>query len=356
MFQKYIVCLGLAGILCANEGLQVDVEDTKINFSGFVDAFYSYDLNRPDTSKRQEFFFNHNRHNEFNINLALAKVSVAHEKYRAHLALQAGTYPEDNYGHEPENYQHLHEANVGISLNGDNTLWLDVGIFGSHLGFESAVSMDNYTLTRSLAAESSPYYLAGAKLTYTPSSEWELAMIVSNGWQVIDKADGNSMLSLGTQVIYTPDASTKLNWSTFIGADEPDPQRRMRYFNNLFGEFVLDDSWRVIAGLDVGLLQKNKGSSSYDLWYIPSLLAKYTIDKEYALGMRTEYVHDSDGAVIAGNGQGVKTLGLSGNFDYMPQKNVALRAEARWLKDGNNAYNENESSTLFLTGSLAVKF
>ncbi|MDY0120811.1 MAG: porin [Sulfurimonas sp.] len=345
--------LALGSLLQANS---IEIENAKVNFSGFIDAFYSYDLNRPDTSKRQDFLFNHNRHNEFNINLALAKVSVEHEKYRANLALQAGTYPEDNYGHEPDNYQHLHEANFGLSLNSENSLWLDVGVFSSHLGFESAISMDNYTLTRSLAAESSPYYLAGAKLTYIPSQEWELAAILSNGWQVIDKEDGNSMLSLGTQVIYTPNERTTLNWSTFIGSDEPDAQRRMRYFNNLFGEFVLDDSWSVIAGLDVGLLQKNKGSSSYDMWYIPSLLAKYTIDKEYALGMRAEFVHDSDGAVIAGNGHGAKTLGLSSNFDYMPQKNVALRAEARWLKDAHNAYNENESSTLFITGSLAVKF
>jgi hypothetical protein len=56
-----------------------------------------------------------------------------------------------------------------VNVNGQlrkKTLWLDAGIFGSHMGFESALSIDNPTLTKSFVAENSPYYWSGAKLTY----------------------------------------------------------------------------------------------------------------------------------------------------------------------------------------------
>lgn len=349
MIKKTVTFFALGSALLA--------QTPEFKITGFVDAFYSYDHNDPATSKRQEFLFNHNRHNEFNVNLALLKMSVDESKYRANIALQAGTYAQDNY---PDNYENLNEANVGVSLNADNSLWFDAGIFTSHLGFESAISMDNYTLTRSLAAESSPYYLTGAKLTYKASSELEMAFILSNGWQTIEKEDPNTQLSIGTQLVYTPDERTTLNWSTFIGeADELD--RRLRIFNNLYGEFLLNEELSIIAGFDIGALESVRGSDNYDIWHISSLLAKYRLDTQSAVGLRAEYVNDTSGAILGGdglggNGFGMNTFGASANYDYYPQKNIALRTEARYLRDADDAYKENKDNTLFLTVSVALKF
>lgn len=61
--------------------------------SGFLDVFYVFDFNQPTGSKRLDFFYNHNRHNEFNVNLCLLKLGIEHSKYRANLALHFGTYP-----------------------------------------------------------------------------------------------------------------------------------------------------------------------------------------------------------------------------------------------------------------------
>lgn len=71
-------------------------EKPDINYGGFIDAFYVFDFNQPEASPRQPFLFNHNRLNEFNINLALFQVDVDHEKYRANIGLQSGTYAQDN--------------------------------------------------------------------------------------------------------------------------------------------------------------------------------------------------------------------------------------------------------------------
>ena len=64
-----------------------------------------------------------------NLNIGFIKLEASHSKYRSKLALQAGTYVNENYTAEPQTYKCLFEENVGISLNKKNNLWLDAGIF-----------------------------------------------------------------------------------------------------------------------------------------------------------------------------------------------------------------------------------
>ena len=156
----FFACLLSATALPAQDSLWQTPPE--VNFSGYVDVFYAFDLNRPQGNALQPFLYNHNRHNEFNLNNGILKVNATHPKYRANLALHAGTYVEDNYANEPLSLKYISEANVGLGLNKKQNLWLDAGIFASHIGFESAVSLDNLTLTRSLLAENSPYWFATA--------------------------------------------------------------------------------------------------------------------------------------------------------------------------------------------------
>ena len=203
----------------------------EVSFSGYLDIFYAYDFNEPKTDYRQPFIYSFNRHNEFNLNLGLIKASAKHLKYRANIAMQAGTYVMDNYTNEPNALKYISEGNVGLSLNKKNNLWVDAGIFGSLIGFESAISKDSWTLTRSLLAENSPYYLSGAKLTYNPNEHWELAALLCNGWQRIKKVSGNSLPAFCSQIKYIKSDRLTFNWSTFIGTDDPDTTRRINERN-----------------------------------------------------------------------------------------------------------------------------
>lgn len=122
-------------------------QQPELNILGFADVFYVYDFNQPPGTERQPFLFNHNRHNEFNLNLGLIKLGLEHPKYRANFALQTGVYANDNYVAEPGLLKNIFEANIGISLNKENNLWLDAGVLPSPIGFESAISMDNIFAT-----------------------------------------------------------------------------------------------------------------------------------------------------------------------------------------------------------------
>lgn len=332
-----------------------------LNFSGYVEAYYGYDFNRPGNNARPAFIYSHNRHNEFNVNLAFLKGSYNTERVRANLAVAVGTYMNANYSAEPGVLKNLYEANAGYKLSASKNLWLDIGIMPSHIGFESAISKDDWTLTRSILAENSPYFESGAKLTYTTNNgKLGLSAMALNGWQRIQRVDSNSLMSWGTQVYYKPGDKITLNYSTFLGTDKPDIDRKWRYFHNLHGIFQFSPKVGLTVGFDYGQEQVAKKSSEKNNWYSPVAILRITPTEKWAIAFRGEYYNDEDGVIIStGTPNGFKTTGLSANIDYMPQKNVAMRLEGKTFHSKDMIFNKEGKATdnnTVLTFSMAVSF
>ena len=349
------------------DSLQEDNKPEKgpdVSWSAFVDAFYAFDFNRPVENFRHDFFYNHNRHNEFNINLALLQLTVSHERYRANLGLQAGTYAMDNYALEDDLLKHVNEANIGISLNKSSTIWLDMGVFGSHLGFESAISADNPTLTRSLVAENSPYFLSGAKLTWNITDALLVSGTWSNGWQHIKRIEGNSFPGLGTQVMYTSEIFTA-NWSTFVCSEFEDVDRRLRYFNNFYAIITPVEKFKIIGGIDIGIQETAPNSTSYEIWAAPTIIGSYTFSEKWKGALRAEYYGDKASVIVeTESNNGFRTSGLSFNLDYIPYPLVMARVEMRYLKSRDNIYRLTYfpagvttfiDENLFIVGSLSIR-
>jgi hypothetical protein len=113
-----------------------------------------------------------------------------------------------------------------------------------------------------LLQRNSPYYEAGAKITFTTdNNKWLFSGLVLNGWQRIKRVEGNSLMSFGTQISYKPTGNVTLNYSTFIGTDKPDSARQMRYYHNIYGIFQLSEKFGLTAGFDIGTEEKNKDNS-----------------------------------------------------------------------------------------------
>lgn len=330
-------------------------------FSGYIETYYSYDFGEPDNHVRPGFFYSHNKHNEANLNLGLAKVNYAKDNVRGNFALMAGTYAEYNLAAEQGLLKNVFEANVGVKISKNHNLWIDAGVMPSHIGFESAIGKDCANVTRSILADNSPYYEAGVKIGYTSKSEkWYLAAMYLNGWQRIQKIDGNQTPAFGTQITYKPTTKTTLNWSTYVGNEQPDNDRKWRYFNNFYGQFKVSEKTSVTAGFDIGAQQTLNGSSDYDVWFSPVVIAQYKPTAKIQLAARGEYYADEKGVIIAtGTTNGFKTYGLSANFDYLPTENVMFRLEARTLNSEDDIFlkdNLPSNQNVFLTTSLAISF
>jgi len=332
-----------------------------ITWSGFVEAYYQYDFNKPSDNNRPPFVYSHNRHNEFNINLGFLKGSYNAEKVRANLALAAGTYMNANYAAEPGVLKNIYEANAGLKLGKKNNLWLDAGIFTSHIGFEGAISKDCWNLTRSILADNSPYYEAGAKLTYTTNNGKLLfSALALNGWQRIKRIDGNSLMSWGSMVQYKPSGNVLFNYSTFIGTDKPDSARLNRIFHNLYGVFDFEKKVKLIVGFDIGTEEKTTTGGGRNTWYAPVAIIKYSFNNTWAVAGRIEHYHDRYEVIIAtGTTNGFQTTGYSINFDYAPANNILVRLEGRNFCSKDKIFvkqNNFTNKNIFITSSIAVTF
>ncbi|MEY4937193.1 MAG: hypothetical protein RIS64_3552, partial [Bacteroidota bacterium] len=315
-------------------------EKSPFTFSGFIDSYYSYDFGNPDNHTRPGFIYSYNKHNEATLNLGLIKANYVKDNIRGNFALMAGTYAQYNMAVEQDLMKNIYEANVGIKVSKTANLWVDAGIMPSHIGFESAIGKDCMNLTRSILAENSPYYEAGVKLGYTSKSEkWYLAAMYLNGWQRIQKIDGNQTPAFGTQLTYKPSGKTSLNWSTYVGNEQPDNERKWRYFNNFYGQFKISEKTNLVAGFDIGAQQTVNGSSDYDTWYSPVIIVQYKPTAKIQLAARGEYYQDEKGVIIAtGTPNGFKTFGYSANFDYLVADNVMFRIEARSLNSKDEIF------------------
>lgn len=331
----------------------------KVTLSGYADIYYAYDFANPGSHERPSFLYNHNRHNEVNLNLGYIKVAYATERTRANLALMAGTYAQYNLAAEQGLLKNVLEANAGFKLLKNRNLWLEAGVFSSPIGFESAVSKDCWTLTRSIVAENSPYYLSGGKITYTTKNDkWLLSAMYVNGWQRIQRVPGNNTPNFVTQVMFKPSSKLTLNYSTFIGNDKPDTSKQMRYYNNLYAIWQPTSKLGLILGFDYGLEQKSKGSSEYNQWYVPTAILRFTPIDKFAVAARAEYYDDERGVIITtGTPSGFKTMGYSLNLDYKPDNNLLLRIEGRIFDSKDKIFTEGTTpvnQNYFIVTSIAV--
>ena len=350
-----VVCLltGITAIAQDSTGEQ----NSPLSFSGFVEAYYGYDFNKPEDNNRPSFVYSHNRHNEFNVNLAFVKGSYGADRIRANIAVAVGTYMNANYSAEPGVLKNVYEANAGLKISKSKNLWVDAGVFASHIGFESAHSPDCWPLTRSILADNSPYFESGVKIGYTTDNgKWFFSALALNGWQRITRVNGNSLMSWGTQISFKPNDKITLNYSTFFGTDKPDSARLWRYYHNTYGIFQFNSKLGLILGFDIGQEQSAKGSNDLNTWYSPAVIFRFSPDLKWALAVRGEYYSDEKGVIVfTGTPNGFKTYGASINVDRSFGDHFVWRTEIKtwhskdaiFIKDDKSVNNNSVITTSF---------
>ena len=340
-------------------------DSSLFSVDGYVETYYVYDFNKPESNTRPGFIYSFNRHNEINLNLGFIRGSYHTDNVRAKLAVMSGTYANANLVAEPGVLKNVFEANAGVKVSAGKDLWIDAGIFGSHVGFESAIGKGCWNLTRSILADNTPYYEAGVRMSYTTDDgKWFLSGLVLNGWQRIQRVEGNSLPSFGTQITLKPNDAITLNSSTFIGTDKPDSVRQMRYFHNFYGIFQVAEKVGLTVGFDYGIEQEKPETSATSAWYSPVAIVRFTLSSKVAVAVRGEYYNDKNEIMIRlvsrnGTANGFKTTGVSANLDYHLRPNAVWRFEVRRFGSQNEIFDkegEPSKTNTSVSTSLAVSF
>ena len=341
-------------LLISSQAYSQKGSSKKFNFSAYGELYYSYDFSNPQNHEKPNFLYNHKRHNELNANLILLKATYLDKNYRANLGLMAGNYAQYNLNSEPTWAQFIYEANVGVKLSKKQNIWLDAGIMPSHIGFESAISADCWTLTRSLLAENSPYYETGIKLGYTSKNEkLNISALYLNGWQKISKPNNIQKPSFGTQINYKLSKKSLLNYSTFFGTDKPDSINAFRQFHNFYLQYEPTNKFGIIAGFDIGIDKFNH--TCYGTWYSPVLIIKQSINEKTKIAFRGEYYSDPKQIIIStGTTNGFQTFGFSSNIDYELNDKIKFRIEGKMFHSKDKIF-ENQSNNYSLTTNMTIK-
>jgi hypothetical protein len=320
--MRKIITAGALALAFPSVVFAQDADTTpRLTFGAFVDGYYAYDFSRP-AERLRPFTTQAARHNEFNINLAHVSAQYTGPTTRARLALQAGTSVQVNYSFEPgeiagqTNYLPLvQEAYAGVAVA--PTLWIDAGIFLSHIGSESWVSIDNPTYTRSLPTDLAPYYQAGVRATWNATPALTAQLNVINGWQVV--AENNESKAAGVRLDWAATPALTLSYSNFVG-HEPHAEtgeEGMRFFNDFSARFAPSERTTLVATVDVG-------TQEGDTWLAGSLVGRHWVTPGVGITARVERF-DDEGGVIA---PGLRTWGASAGVD-VARGPAMWRTEAR---------------------------
>ena len=338
----------------------------KRTFGGFVDTYYAWDFDRPHTFDRA-FTTQPARHAEFNVNLAYIETKWTGPRYRGRLALQWGTSVQANYAGEPKIggvsgpnvSQFLQEAVVGYQLG--PSLWIDGGIFLSHLGYESWISRDNLAYTRSMVADFSPYYEAGVKMTWTASQKLTATFIIINGWQ--DISTYNTPPAGGVRVDYALTPALTLTYDNFIGNAAADSLPvQIRFYHDVVAQYNPGTRWQFAAVYSIGSQSRSTPSNGTASWWGTTAIAKYHLTSRVSLIGRGEaYSDPSQVIVVTKLPASFQTVSGSMGVDVNFVGPVLWRTEFRgyhskqavWPLNSVGEYAPNDS---FIVTSLALTF
>jgi hypothetical protein len=327
--------ISLVAALLAAFSLQAQTVTPGLSF--YAEAYVGFDINQPLSRVRAPFMYNHHRLNEAALNLVQAEFGHISSDQRVHakIGLQAGTYVERNLSTEPLALRYLSEAFVGFKAPKAN-LWFDMGIFNSHIGFESVKGIENDMLTRTLMAENSPYYESGARALYK-GSKIDIGLFVLNGWQQIrNNAPVRTGPSVGSQIQIKAGRFT-FNSSTFAGILNPQPQFFYRLFHNFWMNYTsANQKHKITFAYDAGYQKfDNALNARIALWNVQSLVYRFNVSQHWSATARLEHFYDPKSVFISQpanfmNG-GRVVVGAFG-AEYRLNDDFCIRAEARYMQ------------------------
>jgi len=209
-------------------------------------------------------------------------------------------------------------------------VWIDAGVFFSPFGSESWISRDNWTYTRSLIADNSPYYESGVRLTWQALRVLEAQVHVINGWQNISET--NSDKSLGVRLDYTPRDGVDIAYDGYFGDEAPDSApSQPRAWQELIVQLKPLPQVGLRATYDYGW-QRRVGAPGSAVWRGWAGIARWQATPAVALATRVEGYSDPEQVIVATNLPfGLRATGASLNVDMAPAPRLLWRTELRAL-------------------------
>jgi hypothetical protein len=333
------------------------INKDSIHFSGYTEIYFAQDQYNWTDHQRPDFLYSHTSTNHVALNTAVLDFKYSSTRLKTQLSLVEGTYANKVTSSEPIGFGALYVGNVSYKLSSKKNFWLQAGVIPSHIGLETAIGFSNLSLSRSLAAENSPYYESGLALQYTSkNNKWFGSVLALNGWQTMTLRAQQSRPDFGTQLQYKPNSKITLNHSTYFGEVTVLDSSQTRFYQNFYAQVQLKEKWTVQCQADYGM--QETGNNGLDKSWITGFVGfSYQLNEKLVLVGRVEMLRDKNNLVIAGVNNDL--WGYSFNINYLLDEHLMFRAE--WRNITSNSYtfafqNFNDNRMNGLNLSLAAQF
>ena len=312
--------------------------EPKLVIDAYLSTYYA-SYTEDNTSEFVKYPTMAPRNNQFGLNMVMVSLSYKSKIVRSTITLHYGDVAETTW---PVKYNLIQEANVGIEVV--KNLWLDAGVFRTHIGVESAQPRENITSSMSLANVFEPYYLSGAKLTYLIGSKFSVQLNAFNSFASIIETNKNKLF--GASFVYAPNKYTSITYNFITGDDTPDyvVLKHQRYYHNLYLTYQKN---KISLGAEVnyGMQEHTKRINATTIGTANMnsslVVLKHQSFKKVAFYGRGEWFSDKDEMLSVGIGMGNYTWGATAGIEYKPLKNIAISLESRQLNSdkSNVMYN-----------------
>jgi len=326
-----------------------------LSLSGFVDASYVYNTQRPESraNSLRVFDTEANGFQPHALDLVVQKPVSEDSRvgFRGELifgedaeVLGSVTTGLGSQTDEVDLFQAYAEALLSVG----NGLNVKFGKFATLHGAEVVASKDNWNFSRSfLFGYAEPITHTGVRLSY-PFADWFTGIFgVSNGWDVVD--DNNTAKTVEWQGSFIPSPKTTLSVTGMHGAEQTGDNRDKRHLFGLVAGYNPTDKLGFKLAYDYGHEQDavSEGPDEDASWQGVAGYARYQFNDWYALAGRAEYFDDSDGVrtgvrtgARAATSVGLWELTLTNEFKVY--KDLITRLEYR---------HDHASDAVFAAGS-----
>jgi hypothetical protein len=303
-----LVMLMLLSFLAVVPARAEEEKKPPFEMSGFVDTYYSYNFNNPDSGLNAGSNFDF-YHNSFNLSLVEVAFSKEAEPVGFRIDLDYGptadwvagcTSPfvancdaDASTNPNPESpYRYLQQAYVTWAT--PIGLTIDMGKFVTHVGAEVIESQDNWNYTRGLLfCCAIPYYHAGLRAGYTVNDMLSITALFVNGWNNL--IENNGIKTGGLNILFTPIPKLPLvfNW---IGPEKvPGSYTNRQVFEGI-ATFNATDAVSFMADYTYGMQDGADGNPDAK-WSGIATYARWKVDP-YAVALRYEYTDDKDSVMF----------------------------------------------------------
>jgi hypothetical protein len=237
-------------IASASEGSSRPRTAAAVTVSGYVDAFWQYNFNRPYNGETAARGFD-TRHNTISLSNAVVDAAwTLRERVGGRVALQFGLTPENYYLAEPSRtsvsspmptglgrdvWKFLQQAWLSYNAPIGSGLLIEGGVFLSPIGPEGMAIKDQWNWSRSNLFFGLPFYHTGLRATYSPVAHMNVTLAGYNGWNSV--VDNNDDKSFALQWTYSIPERLTMSVVYFSGVERNVGERNGRGWRHLF------DAW-----------------------------------------------------------------------------------------------------------------